>query len=108
MTDTSRERCIAVVEAARNYGRDEEAELILALMEERNMLRLCIADKNTDISAMGKGRQKREQQSAAVREALRVLYEETASYITINNLGPVHHNRSMQMARDALAQKAEG
>jgi len=37
------------------------------------------------------------------KEALKLLYDETADYITINKLGPVHHNRSMQMARDALA-----
>lgn len=40
-------------------------------------------------------------------DALRILYEETADYIRINNLGDVHHNRSMQFARDAIA-KAEG
>lgn len=40
-------------------------------------------------------------------EALRVLYEETAEYITINHLGDVHHNRSMQMARDILARVKE-
>jgi len=40
-------------------------------------------------------------------EALKILYEETADYIRINNLGDVHHNCSMQMARAAIA-KAEG
>jgi hypothetical protein len=39
--------------------------------------------------------------------ALKALYEETADYIRINYLGDVHHNHSMQMARDAIA-KAEG
>src|SRR5262249_4748305 len=39
----------------------------------------------------------------AVREALQLLYDETADYIRINHLGDVHHNRSMQLARDALA-----
>ena len=37
-----------------------------------------------------------------LERALRGLYEETADYIRINNLGDVHHNRSMQRARDAL------
>jgi hypothetical protein len=37
-----------------------------------------------------------------LREALQRLYDETADYIRINKLGDVHHNRSMQMARDAL------
>lgn len=37
-----------------------------------------------------------------LREALNILYEETADYIRINHLGDVHHNRSMQLARDAL------
>lgn len=39
--------------------------------------------------------------------ALKILYEETADYITVNNLGDVHHNRSMQLARAALS-KARG
>ena len=34
--------------------------------------------------------------------ALRRLYEETADYITINNLGDIHHNQSMRLAREAL------
>lgn len=36
------------------------------------------------------------------RAALRRLYDETAEYIKINNLGDIHHNGSMQEARDAL------
>lgn len=39
--------------------------------------------------------------------ALRMLYNETADYIRINQLGDVHHNHSMQRARAALA-KATG
>ena len=39
-------------------------------------------------------------------DSLRILYEETADYIRINHLGDVHHNRSMQYARDTIA-KAE-
>lgn len=35
--------------------------------------------------------------------ALHTLYTETADYIERNHLGPVHHNRSMQQARDVLA-----
>ncbi len=37
-----------------------------------------------------------------LREALQLLYDEIADYIRINNLGDVHHNISMRMARDAL------
>ncbi len=40
---------------------------------------------------------------AVMREALQALYTEQADYIRINYLGDVHHNRSMQMARDALS-----
>lgn len=40
-------------------------------------------------------------------EALKTLYEETADYIERNNLGDVHHNLSMQLARAAL-NKATG
>lgn len=36
------------------------------------------------------------------RDALKCLYDETADYIRLNNLGDIHHNRSMQMARDVL------
>ena len=36
-------------------------------------------------------------------EALKSLYGETADYIRINNLGDVHQNRSMQLARSAIA-----
>lgn len=34
--------------------------------------------------------------------ALELLYLENVDYITINHLGDPHHNKSMQMARDAL------
>ena len=40
-------------------------------------------------------------------EALEVLYNETADYITINHLGDIHHNQSMRAARNAIA-KARG
>lgn len=39
-------------------------------------------------------------------DALHTLYMETADYITLNHLGPVHHNQSMKNARDVL--KAAG
>jgi len=42
-----------------------------------------------------------------LREALKLLYDETANYITINKLGTVHHNRSMQLAKEALKSKNE-
>jgi len=38
--------------------------------------------------------------------ALKRLYEETAEYIRINNLGDVHHNQAMKDARDILATSA--
>lgn len=59
-------------------------ELELALAEERQEHKATLA------------------LAATMREAAKALYEETADYIRINNLGPVHHNRSMQMMRDAL------
>ena len=43
-----------------------------------------------------------ESSNLAQRKALKMLYDDTASYIINNNLGDVHHNRSMQMVRDAL------
>lgn len=35
-------------------------------------------------------------------DALQALYDDMADYIRVNNLGDVHHNRSMSMARAAL------
>jgi hypothetical protein len=43
--DTTRERCTILVMEARNYGRDEEAELILALVEERDGLQAKIEER---------------------------------------------------------------
>jgi len=36
-------------------------------------------------------------------EALKVLYDETKSYIEVNHLGDPHHNQSMKLARAAIA-----
>ena len=38
-----------------------------------------------------------------LERVLRALYEEQADYIRINHLGAVHHNKTMQDARDVLA-----
>ena len=46
-------------------------------------------------------------QNRELHTALKLLYDETADYIRINHLGDVHHNRSMQAARDALARIKE-
>ena len=40
-------------------------------------------------------------------EALTQLYKETADYIQINNLGDIHHNKSMKDARAAIAKAEE-
>jgi hypothetical protein len=40
-------------------------------------------------------------------QALDMLYLETADYIRLNHLGPVHHNRSMQLAALALGYPME-
>jgi hypothetical protein len=37
-----------------------------------------------------------------LREALQGLYDETADYIRLNNLGDAHHNQTMKKAREAL------
>jgi len=47
------------------------------------------------------------EEAQQLRTALRVLYNETANYIEINKLGPVHHNLSMRLARAALDRMAE-
>ena len=40
---------------------------------------------------------------AALREALRALYEDDADYIRLNHLGPVDHNHCMSQAHIILA-----
>lgn len=45
---------------------------------------------------------KQESQPPSVMKALKMLYDENVEYIRSNNLGDVHHNRSMQIARDVL------
>ena len=40
---------------------------------------------------------------AALREALRELYEDDADYIRLNHLGPVDHNHCMSQAHITLA-----
>jgi hypothetical protein len=47
------------------------------------------------------------QATIKLREALEALYVDTADYIRLNNLGDVHQNQSMRMARDALAASQE-
>ena len=37
-----------------------------------------------------------------LHRALKALYDETADYIRINNLGDVHHSQSMKDARSVL------
>ena len=43
-----------------------------------------------------------------LRFALLLLYAETSEYIKLNNLGDVHHSKSMQIARDMLLAAAGG
>ena len=43
-----------------------------------------------------------DEQLIALRAALEHLYLENADYIRRNNLGDVHHNRSMQRAKELL------
>ena len=42
-----------------------------------------------------------------LREALKLLHDNTAEYITINHLGQPHQNQDMRMARDALSATAD-
>lgn len=45
----------------------------------------------------------------ALLEALEILHDETKDYVEINNLGDPYHNRSMELARAAIAAaKGEG
>lgn len=43
-----------------------------------------------------------EYENAILLCVLKRLYDETADYIRINNLGDVHHNQSMRSARDVI------
>lgn len=60
---------------------------------------LIISDALSEFEAL-------EKKAEAYRLALKFLYDETADYIRTNNLGDIHHNRSMQIARDLLTSRA--
>ena len=47
------------------------------------------------------------EEAERLRPVLQLLYDETADYIKINNMGDIHHNLSMQAARDALGHNVE-
>lgn len=57
-----------------------------------------IDEKNKELAAS----RKREE---ILRNALKILYEETADYIRINHLGDVHHNQSMKLAKESLGEE---
>jgi len=59
---------------------------------EAEAIRAIQADARADL----------EQRIKELELALTILYDETADYIKINNLGDIHHNASMQNARKAL------
>ncbi|MDN7988981.1 hypothetical protein QZM97_02710 [Burkholderia orbicola] len=82
------------------------------LSEDFALADSTIESKNRNIEEIvAHNNQLRAELEAAARErdtlrsALQVLHDETADYVRINNLGDPYHNCSMQMARDALAQR---
>ena len=76
-------------------------------IEERNeTARAAIAMLDKLERELHQCRAQKKDREARLREALTILYEETADYIRINKLGDVHHNRSMRIARDTLADSA--
>ena len=52
-------------------------------------------------------RERLKSQVEVLREALKILHDETVEYITINHLGDPHHNQSMKLAREALKKADE-
>lgn len=58
--------------------------------------------------APGLSREERQRLMDEAVEALQTLYDETADYIHINHLGGVHHNQSMQQARNILTLLGKG
>lgn len=78
-----------------NMARADAAEKRVAELKQAEEEYLDLTDSHHDYLS---------QRIEVLTEALQALYSETADYITINHLGPVHWNHSMQMARAALAQ----
>jgi hypothetical protein len=74
------------------------------LMTNCRLAGLKAYDLSAQLTAERTRREDAERRVAALREALKILYDETADYIRINHLGEVHHNKSMQMARTALTE----
>jgi hypothetical protein len=74
-----------------------------ALRAELDEARRVLGVRNDTLRELESQRDALAVNVARLREALELLYDETADYIRINKLGDVHHNRSMQLARDALA-----
>jgi len=81
---------LTLAEATEHYNR--ALEVISDTAKERDELKTQLQAAQTACAQM--------------REALSVLYEETADYIRINHLGKVHHNQSMKLARKALRREA--
>ena len=81
--------------------------LIAGYTQDYNGGRPCCGEFATCRRAcVPRGEWRRGQSAERAIDALHTLYLETADYIERNKLGPVHHNGSMQAARDALV--AEG
>lgn len=59
--------------------------------------------RRQDVEGSGPWPPRRRTKMSDLRSALQRLYEETADYIRINNLGDVHHNQAMKDAKAALA-----
>jgi len=97
-----------------NYLVSQRDSLIVAYdhrVAEADQLRRLLEDTRIAASASALECQTKllaqAERERRLREALERLYEETADYIRINNLGDVHHNGSMKMARAALASPQE-
>lgn len=63
----------------------------------------CADNLSALLPALEEAIQRERENAARLQVALNMLYDETADYIRINNLGDVYHNRSMQLAFHALA-----
>ena len=77
--------------------RDERIEKLAQQVAYADALERALTEKIESI------RSAKDERISELERALRTLYEETADYIRIDHLGDVHHNVSMQLARDALS-----
>lgn len=90
-------RTIRLLETLRSKLAERDAELAQAI--ERARLHSSYVREFEELTSVNYHNIQRIEE---LRKALQLLHDNTAEYISINNLGDPWHNQDMQMARAAL------